>query len=189
MIVALVPGRVIPPPKMPEFPRPVEPGRQRLEEPNVWPGTQVLLIDVHKSQFITAALQRTAPDGKVFVVSRHPVQSERLAQQFAPLGDQMEVLELAEPATLGLAGQSIDRAFCEVKRSHLASFGPLCQELRRVVKPQAQLVVMLDFTLGLGGQARQAIVEACAAAGFEQTASRRRGLQRTMVFQATSPHP
>lgn len=184
MIVALIPGRVIPPPRMPEFPQPVEPASQRLAEPNVWPGMQVLLIDVHKAQFITAALQRTAPDGKVFVASRHPVQAERLAQQFASLGDQMEVLELAEPATLGLAGQSIDRAFCEVKRSHLASFRPLCQELRRVVKPQAQLAVMLDFTLG--GQARQAIVEACAAAGFDQTASRRRGLQRTMVFQANS---
>ena len=182
MIVALVPGRVIPPPKMPEFPQPVEPGRQRLEEPNVWPGMQVLLINVHKAQFISTALQRAAPDGKVFVVSSYPVQVERLAQQFALVGDRVEVLEAAAPAALGLAGQSIDRAFCEVKRSHLASFLPLCQELRRVVKPQAQLAVMLDFTLG--GQARQAIVEACAAAGFEQIASRRHGLQRTMVFQA-----
>ncbi len=81
-----------------------------------------------------------------------------------------------------LAGRSIDRAFCEVKQSHLASFGPLCQELQRVVKPQGQLALMLDFTLG--GQARQAIVEACAAAGFQQITSRRRGLQRTMIFQA-----
>ncbi len=182
MIVALVPERVIPPPRMPEFPQPVEPAGQRVAEPNVWPGMQVLLIDVHKTQFITAALQRTAPDGKVFVVSSHSVQAERLAQQLAPFGDQVEVLEAAASAALSLAGQSIDRVFYEVKRSHPASLGPLCQELRRVVKPQGQLAVMLDFTLG--GQARQAVVEACTAAGFEQTASRRRGLQRTIVFQA-----
>jgi ubiquinone/menaquinone biosynthesis C-methylase UbiE len=182
VIVALVPGRVIPPPKMPEFPQPVEPGRQRLAQPNVWPGMNVLLIDVHKTQFITTALQRTAPDGKVFIVSSHPVQAERLAQQFAPLGDRVEFLEAAAPAALRLSDQSIDRAFYEVKRSHPASLGPLLQELRRVFKPKAQLAVMLDFTMG--GQARQAIVEACAAAGFEQVASRRHGLQRTMVFQA-----
>lgn len=182
MIVALVPGRVIPPPKMPEFPQPVEPGRQALDEPNVWPGMNVLLIDVHKAQFITTALQRAAPGGKVFIVSSHPVQAERLAQQFAPLGDQVEVLESVEPVALRSADQSVDRAFCEVKRSHLASMGPLLQELRRVVRPKAQLTVILDFTMG--GQARQAIVEACAAAGFEPIASRRRGLQRIMVFQA-----
>jgi ubiquinone/menaquinone biosynthesis C-methylase UbiE len=167
---------------MPEFPQPVEPGRQRLAEPNVWPGMQVLLIDVHKTQFITTALQRAAPDGKVFVVSSYPVQAERLAQQFAPLGDQVEVLEAAAPDALRLADRFIDRAFCEVKRSHLASMGPLLQELRRVVKPKAQLAVILDFTMG--GQARQTIADACAAAGFEQIASRRQGLQRTMIFQA-----
>jgi ubiquinone/menaquinone biosynthesis C-methylase UbiE len=167
---------------MPDFPQPVEPGRQRLAEPNVWPGMHVLLIDLHKTQFITTALQRTAPDGKVFVVSSHPVQAERLAQQFAPLGDRVEVLEFAESAALRLADQSVDRAFCEVKRSHLASMGPLLQELRRVVRPKAQLAVMLDFTMG--GQARQAIADACAAAGFERIASRRQGLQRTMIFQA-----
>ena len=181
MIVALVPGRVIPPPQMPDFPQPVEPGRQRAAEPNVWPGMQVLLIDVHKTQFITTALQRTAPDGKVFVLSSLPAQAERLAQQFAPLGDRVEFLEAAAPAALRLADQSIDRVFCEVKRSHPASLGPLLQELRRVVKPNAQLAIMLDF---IGGQARQAIVDACAAAGFEQIASRRQGLQRTITFRA-----
>ena len=182
MIVALVPGRVIPPPTLPEFPQPVEPGRQRLAEPNVWPGMQVFLIDVYKYSFIAAALQRTAPDGKVFVASSHPLQTEQLAQQLAPFGAQVEVIDVAPLAALPLADAAIDRVFCAIRRSELSHCEPMLQEVHRVVKPGAQLTVILDFAIGR--QARETILHACAAAGFELAASHRRRLQRSMSFRA-----
>jgi hypothetical protein len=94
----------------------------------------------------------------------------------------MEVLEFAQPATLRLADQSIDRGFFAVRRSSLSLLAPLLREVHRVMKTEAQLAITLDFALS--GQTRQTIVDACAAAGFQQIASRRRGLQRTIIFRA-----
>lgn len=184
MIIALLPGRVIPVVTGVKFNQALGPEGRTPDQPNVWSGMRVLMLDIASAQFITAAAQRAAPEGHVSVASSDHRLLEKLRQPLAPLDEQVTLLDGAASADLSLPDQSIDRAFIAVQRGGLSPSAHTLHELQRVVKPGGQLVVMAP--VAAGSQQRSRIVRASAVAGFEQVASYRRRLQRIMVFRLSN---
>ena len=59
--------------------------RQSPEQPQFWPGMQVLVIGSARAAFIAKAAERTAPVGIVFALSADHVAMGRLEKHLGPL--------------------------------------------------------------------------------------------------------
>jgi hypothetical protein len=184
MIIALLPGRVIPVVTGVKFNQALGPEGRTPDQPNVWSGMRVLMLDIPARSSSQLRRSGQRPRATCLWPAATTACWRSCAQPLAPLDEQVTLLDGAASAGLPLPDQSIDRAFIAVQRGGLSPSAHTLHELQRVVKPGGQLVVMAP--VAAGSQQRSRIVRASAVAGFEQVASYRRRLQRIMVFRLSN---
>ena len=178
----ILPPRLSPPIVWPKWKAPLGSKRQSPEQPQVWPGMQVLVIGSARASFVAKAAERTAPDGKVIVLSPDHEAVGRMEKHLAPLEFDHLVLETASPGRMPLSDHSVDRAFLVTGFRAIPDLGRTLAEVHRVVRGEGQLVVHRRFLL-----ARflplQRVVRLCLDAGFDPIASQGTLLHLTLMFE------
>ena len=97
-LLILPPRRIGPRIVWPKWKAPIGSQRRAPDQPNVWPGMQVLVLGSATAGFIAKAVKRTAPDGKVVVISADGEALGRLEKRLAPLGFDHLLLETSPRA-------------------------------------------------------------------------------------------
>jgi hypothetical protein len=141
-----------------------------------------LVVGSASAGFIAKAAKRTAPDGRVVVISPEGEAMRRLEKRLAPLGLDHLILETYSPSQIPLSDHSIDRAFLVMGLSEILSLGRTIEEIHRVVKPKGQFVVHRRV-LFAGLLPRQRILRICLETGFDPAASHGTLLQYTLTFE------
>ena len=178
----LPPRRIGPPLVWPKWKAPIGSRRQAPDQPNVWPGMQVLVLGSASAGFIAKAAERTAPDGKVIVISPDGEAMGSLEKRLAPLGFDHLVLETSSPGGIPLPDHSIDRAFLVMGMREIPSLDRTLAEVQRVVQPEGQLVVHRRV-LFAGLLPRQRIVSSCVGTGLDLVASHATLLHQSLTFE------
>jgi ubiquinone/menaquinone biosynthesis C-methylase UbiE len=175
------------PPIVPVFPDPVKNkpvfGPQKSpNQPNVFPGMQVLIAGLPKSEFVLKAAQRTGPQGHVFVVAEPRGASERLQASMQPFGFDNLTFQTSENYELSLPEASIDRAYLVSALDKITDKLRVLKNLRQVFKPEGLLGVdQRLLELGLSG--RKTVLQWCQKSGFELAASYGNPLHYFLVFR------
>ena len=178
----IVPPRVTPPIVWPKWKIPIGSQRQAPDQPHVWPGMQVLVIGSARAAFIAKAAERTAPDGKVIVLSPDCEAMRRLEKRLAPLGLAHLVLETASPDRIPLSDHRMDRAFLVTGLRAIPDLDRTVQEVHRVLKPEGQLIVHRRLLLARV-LPRQRIVRLFLDAGFDPVASHGTLFHHSLTFE------
>ncbi len=131
---------------------------------------QVLVLGSASAGFIAKAAERTAPDGKVIVISPDGEAMRHLDKRLAPLGFDHLVLESSSAGQATLPDHSIDRAFLVMGLHGIPILDRTMAEVRRVLKPEGQFIIHRRF-LFAGLLPRQRIVSSCADLGLDLVAS------------------
>ena len=181
-LLILPPRRIGPPLVWPKWKAPIGSRREAPDQPNAWPGMRVLVAGPANAGFIAKAAQRTAPDGKVVVISPDGEAKRRLEKHLAPLGFDHLVLATFSPGQIPLPDHGVDRAFLVTGLREIPSLDRTLEEIHRVVQPEGQLVVYRRFPFA-GLLPRQRIVRTCLEAGFDPAASHGTLLQCTLTFE------
>ena len=181
-LMIVPPRRVGPPIVWPKWKAPIGSRRQAPDQPHVWPGMQVLVIGSARAEFIAKAAERTAPDGKVIVLSPDHEAIGRLEKRLSPLGLAHLVLETASPDRIPLSDQSVDRAFIVTGFRAIPDLGRALAEVHRVVRGEGQLIVYRRFLLALF-LPHQRIVSLCLDAGFDPVASHGTLFHHSLTFE------
>lgn len=181
-LLILPPRRVMPPIVWPKWKAPIGSQRQAPDQPNVWPGMQVLVVGSAGAAFIAKAAKRTAPDGKIVVLNPDGEAMERLEKRLVPLGFDHLVLETSPAAQVPLSDHSIDRAFLVMGLREIPSLDRTMAEVHRVIKPEGQLIIHRRF-LFAGLLPRQRILRTGQEAGFDPAASHGTLLQYTLTLE------
>ena len=178
----ILPPRLSPPIVWPKWKAPLGSKRQSPEQPQVWPGMQVLVIGSARASFVAKAAERTAPDGKVIALSPDHEAMGRLEKHLAPLEFDHLVLETASPERIPLSDLSVDRAFLVMGLRAVPDLGRALAEVHRVVRGEGQLVIHRRF-LFARFLPRQPIVSLCLDAGFDPVASHGTLLHQSLTFE------
>jgi hypothetical protein len=181
-LLILPPWRIGPPIVWPQWKAPIGSKRKAPDQPNVWPGMQVLVVGSASAGFMAKAAERTAPDGKVVVISPDGGAMRQLEKRLDPRGFDHLVLETCSPGQIPLPDHSIDRAFLVMGLRQIPSLDRTLGEIRRVVQPEGQIVVHRRF-LFAGLLPRRRIVRTCLEAGFDPAASDGTLLQYTLTLE------
>lgn len=181
-LLIVPPRRVTPRLVWPNWRAPIGSRRQPPDQPNVWPGMQVLVVGSASTRFIAKAAEWTAPDGKVIVISPGDKTMSRLEKRLAPLGFGHLVLETSSPGQSPLSDQSIDRAFLVMGLRQVPSLDRTLEEVHRVVKPEGRLIVHRRL-LFAGLLPRQRIVSMCADVGLDLVVSHATLFHHTLTFE------
>ena len=181
-LLILPPRRIGPPLVWPKWKAPIGSRRKAPDQPNVWPGMQVLVVGLANAGFIAKAAGRTAPDGKVVVITHDGEAMRRLDKRLAPLGFDHLVLETSPPGQIPLPDHGVDRAFLVMGLGRVPDLDATLQGTRRVLKPEGQLIIHLRSILA-GLLPQQRIIRTCLEAGFDPAAGHRTLLQYTLTFE------
>jgi len=149
---------------------------------------QALVLGSANSGFIAKAAERTAPDGKVVVLSRHGEAMRRLEKRLAPLGFDHLVLETSPAGFVPLPDQSMERAFLVMGLREIPSLERTLVEVRRVLEPEGQLIVHRRI-LFAGLLPRQRIVSSCVGVGLDLVASQAAILHHTLKSEKVDKDP
>ena len=176
------PRRIGPRIVWPKWKAPIGSQRQVPEQPNVWPGMQVLVLGSASAGFIVKAAERTAPEGKVVVIHPDGEALGRLEKRLAPLGFGHLVLETSPADEFPLPAHSIDRAFLVMGLREIPGLGRTAEEIHRVLKPEGQFVVHRRV-LFAGLLPRQWIIASCVGTGLDLVARHAAIVHHTLTFE------
>ena len=181
-LLILPPRRIGPRITWPKWKAPIGSQRRVPDQPNAWPGMQVLVIGSASAGFIGEAAKRTAPNGKVVVIRPDGEALGRLEKRLAPREFDHLIFETSPAGQIPLTDHSIDRAFLVMGLRAIPSLGWTVDEVHRIVKPEGQLVVHRRF-LFAGLLPRQRIISICVDVGFDLVASHAALLHHTLTFE------
>ena len=181
-LLILPPRRIGPPLVWPKWKAPIGSQRKAPDQPNVWPGMQVLVAGSASAGFVAKAAERTGPDGRVVVICTDGEATRRLEERLAPLGFEHLVLETSSPGQIPLPDHSIDRAFLAMGLRQIPSLARTMEEIHHVIQPEGLLVVHRRF-LFAGLLPRQRLVSSCVDMGLDLVASHAALFHHTLTFE------